>query len=228
MYDPANGRGYDGLDGTTGKVNLNSGAESTIEALMALQAIHQNAAALNMVNAKAVERHTASIYEAESFTVAAGHPQVITPASSWTGDALYSGQIVQMSNNDQLKQEIDVAHQGEYILSAALVKKHTVSGVITLQIGVDGHSVSAVQVPQSPDSDYLTLIQLGSPLSLSSGKHTLTVTLQTVANESLVVDNFVLQPTSLFLMRFDGHMMEPSKNMIIIGSGLAPDFLLDE
>lgn len=194
MYDPANGRGYDGLDGTTGKVNRNSGAESTIEALMALQAVNQNDAALDMVNAKAIDRHTANVYEAESFTIAAGHPQTITPASSWTGDALYSGQIVQMANNDQLQQEIDIAHEGQYILYAALVKKHTMSGAIALEIRVDDDYVSTVQVQQSPDSDYLTLIQLASPFSLSSGKHTLTVRLETAADDSLVVDNFVLQP----------------------------------
>lgn len=122
MYDPASGRGYDGLDATTGKINLNSGAELTIEALMALQVIHQNGAALNIVNAKTVERNTTSIYEAEDFKVTSGNPQVITPTSNWTGDALYSGQIVQMSNNDQIQQEIEVAHKGEYLLYAALAR----------------------------------------------------------------------------------------------------------
>ncbi|GLV60255.1 hypothetical protein KDH_70750 [Dictyobacter sp. S3.2.2.5] len=218
MYDPANGRGYDGLDGTTGKVNLNSGAESTIEALMALQAVHQSAAALNTVNAKAVERHTTSIYEAEAFTVSAGHPQIITPASNWTGDALYSGQIVQMSNNDQLKQEINVAHQEKYILSAALVKPHTLSGAITLKIGIDGHAVSTVQVPRSPDSDYLTLMGLGGPLSLSRGKHTLTVTLQTVANQSLVLDNIVLQPAKEYAV-----FKQPNGSLFTLARNLLKD-----
>ncbi len=39
MYDPATGRCYDGINGP-GEVNLNSGAESTIEALQALQYAH--------------------------------------------------------------------------------------------------------------------------------------------------------------------------------------------
>ena len=38
MYDPTTGRGYDGLMGPSEfRVNRNAGAESTIEALMALQ-----------------------------------------------------------------------------------------------------------------------------------------------------------------------------------------------
>lgn len=38
MYDPATGRGYDGINSTT-EINKNAGAESTIETLLALQAL---------------------------------------------------------------------------------------------------------------------------------------------------------------------------------------------
>jgi hypothetical protein len=38
MYDPATGRGYDGINSPT-EINRNSGAESTIESLLALQAL---------------------------------------------------------------------------------------------------------------------------------------------------------------------------------------------
>ena len=38
LYDPETGRGYDGID-RHGEVNPHAGAESTIEALMALQAV---------------------------------------------------------------------------------------------------------------------------------------------------------------------------------------------
>jgi len=38
MYDPATGRGYDGIN-SPNEINKNSGAESTIESLMALQAL---------------------------------------------------------------------------------------------------------------------------------------------------------------------------------------------
>ncbi len=43
MYDARNGRTFDGIDGPSqGKVNRNSGAESTIEALLALQSVTSN------------------------------------------------------------------------------------------------------------------------------------------------------------------------------------------
>jgi hypothetical protein len=38
MYDPATGRGYDGINGP-GDINKNSGAESTVEALLVMQAL---------------------------------------------------------------------------------------------------------------------------------------------------------------------------------------------
>ena len=40
IYDPENGRCFDGIDNTE-KINLNSGAESTIEALLILQNIEK-------------------------------------------------------------------------------------------------------------------------------------------------------------------------------------------
>ncbi|MBD2700812.1 hypothetical protein IC229_09195 [Spirosoma sp. BT702] len=51
MYDQTTGRGYDGI-GANGKVNRNSGAESTIEALWAFQRIEQYPEAM-----KALERY---------------------------------------------------------------------------------------------------------------------------------------------------------------------------
>jgi hypothetical protein len=41
MYDPQNGRGYDGIIGF-GKINTNAGAESTIESLLSIQRIEKD------------------------------------------------------------------------------------------------------------------------------------------------------------------------------------------
>ena len=52
MYDEATGRGYDGINGPT-TVNVNSGAESTIEALMTVQAVNALPEARAWVRARA-------------------------------------------------------------------------------------------------------------------------------------------------------------------------------
>jgi len=57
MYDPATGRGYDGLIGP-GKRNMNSGAESTIEALLALAAIQRHPVALAIFGAHRQTEHS--------------------------------------------------------------------------------------------------------------------------------------------------------------------------
>jgi hypothetical protein len=51
MYDPATGRGYDGINSPT-QVNRNSGAESTIEALMTLQEVNRFPAARAWLHAR--------------------------------------------------------------------------------------------------------------------------------------------------------------------------------
>ncbi len=53
MYDEKTGRTFDGIDGAD-KVNRNSGAESTIESLLALQTVMQNADAVTYLRYKPV------------------------------------------------------------------------------------------------------------------------------------------------------------------------------
>ena len=52
LYDPASGRGYDGID-RHGEINPHAGAESTIEALMALQAVAAVPEALRFLDYRA-------------------------------------------------------------------------------------------------------------------------------------------------------------------------------
>ena len=88
-YDPATGVTFDGVE-FDGRVNANSGAESTIHGLLAMLALdaHPVAAAL----ASSITGATWSglrVVEAES-GVLAGGAAVVTPASKWTGAANWS------------------------------------------------------------------------------------------------------------------------------------------
>jgi len=49
MYDPSSGRCFDGINSET-DVNMNSGAESTIEALLSLLAIEMNKVSKSFLN----------------------------------------------------------------------------------------------------------------------------------------------------------------------------------
>ncbi|MCZ2403680.1 hypothetical protein IV498_10915 [Paenarthrobacter sp. Z7-10] len=90
-YNPATGTAIDGIE-TDGRINPNSGAESTIHTLLTMLALDANPA----LKAKALGiTHTVStvglsVVEAESGTVTGG--SVVKPAGgAWTGEANLSG-----------------------------------------------------------------------------------------------------------------------------------------
>jgi hypothetical protein len=90
-YNPATGTAIDGID-PGGKVNLNSGAESTIHTLLTMETLDANPAlkAKALGISKTVAIDGLKVVEAESGTIA-GSGSVVTPASAWTGEALWSG-----------------------------------------------------------------------------------------------------------------------------------------
>lgn len=91
MYDETTGRGYDGLAGANAlRVNRNSGAESTIEALLALLAVADDPVAATYLSARsAVPPNGGVIVEAETGVTTSGSPRYGLQA--WTGEAFFSG-----------------------------------------------------------------------------------------------------------------------------------------
>ena len=89
-YNPATGTAIDGIE-YDGRVNPNSGAESTIHALLSMLALDANprlkAKALGID--ETVATTGLSVVEAESGTIA-GSGSVVTPPSAWTGEANWS------------------------------------------------------------------------------------------------------------------------------------------
>ena len=92
-YNPATGDAIDGI-APGGNVNLNSGAESTIHTLLTMEALDANPAlkAEALGINKTVGVNGLSVVEAESGTITgSGSVVVVTPASAWTGAAIWSG-----------------------------------------------------------------------------------------------------------------------------------------
>ncbi len=89
-YDPTTGATFDGVE-FDGRVNRNSGAESTIHGLLAMIALdaHPQAARL----AASITGHDyAGLHHVEAESgVLAGGAVVVTPPSTWTGAANWSG-----------------------------------------------------------------------------------------------------------------------------------------
>ncbi|MFH5878749.1 hypothetical protein [Arthrobacter sp. NA-172] len=89
-YNPATGTAIDGIE-TDGRVNPNSGAESTIHTLLSMLTLDANpdlkAKAVGI--SKTAGTDGLKVAEAESGTITGG--AVVKPSSAWTGEANWSG-----------------------------------------------------------------------------------------------------------------------------------------
>lgn len=111
MYDPATGRTFDGLNGD-GVVNQNSGAESTIHGLLSMLALDERPeiAALALSATSLVAQDGVQVIEAETATVAGG-ALVVTPTSAWTGESLWSGNLLELSTGARASWTVPAADQ---------------------------------------------------------------------------------------------------------------------
>jgi len=90
MYDPATGVTFDGLE-ADGRINRNSGAESTIHGLLTMLALddHPAVRALARDLTRTPSTDGLRMIEAEDATVTGG--EVVRPESAWTGESSWSG-----------------------------------------------------------------------------------------------------------------------------------------
>jgi hypothetical protein len=146
MYDPATGRGYDGLQGPSSfRVNLNAGAESTIEALMALQAINTDPVASRYLLYEPAAGNTWQILEAENASQSRGDAVQSYRAGVGTGEALWSnGHYILLGSADSFIQEFTVSDAGSYYLYIAYLRQG---------LPREGLSVEAVRATTPPVID---------------------------------------------------------------------------
>ncbi|TFC55074.1 hypothetical protein E3O47_00795 [Cryobacterium sp. TMT2-17-1] len=115
-YNPATGTAIDGIE-TDGRINPNSGAESTIHALMTMLTLDANPSL--KVKALGIDETVStvglSVVEAESGTITGGG-SVVTPPSSWTGEAnLSGGAYVALGAGDSLSIPVPAADQARNV-----------------------------------------------------------------------------------------------------------------
>ncbi len=115
MYDAATGRTFDGLE-TDGRINTNSGAESTIHGLLSMLALDAHPVVkADSYDAARESLETWQLVEAESGTLSGG--EVITPESAWNGEANWSGgAYVTFSSGAELSLEVTLPTAGRYAL----------------------------------------------------------------------------------------------------------------
>ena len=176
MYDPATGRTFDGLE-ADGRINRNSGAESTIHGLLSMLALDAHpdvAAAATSRNARA-DQVTWSLVEAESGTLA-GVATVVTPASAWTGESLWSGgRYVELGPGSGVSVSTTLPETGRYRLlpvfdrqEAPVHSRGTRHRLDDAPLGIEWHGGAGPQ-GVSPTSGYLDIGNVGTNRVLQAG-----------------------------------------------------------
>lgn len=116
MYDPETGRTFDGIDGPTPfRVNRNAGAESTIEALLALLMVADHPQVTRLYQARPQRSHIGQILEAERMHRVSGAPAY--GRQGWTGEARYSNdRFYALRRGDALSTTVEIEETGTYLL----------------------------------------------------------------------------------------------------------------
>ncbi len=113
LYDVATGRTFDGLE-QDGRINPNSGAESTIHGLLSMLALdaHPEVKAAAYGATRTLQQGW-QLVEAESGTLTGG--EVVTPESAWNGEGSWSGgAYVTLSPGGRLGLELALPEAGRY------------------------------------------------------------------------------------------------------------------
>lgn len=194
MYDVQTGRGYDGIVGP-GKINRNAGAESTIEALMAVQSVTWDRQASRYLWVDRTEVHSLRIFEAERAEAVSGAPEIVTPESPWTGESLYSDRLVKMKDGDALQIVVDQGRAETVQLEATFERQAEPKGRGTLSMIVNGKEVVRHDTGGSPDADYLWREALRR-VKLKKGENRIILSYR--GKRPLILDNLVLQPVRSF------------------------------
>ncbi len=200
MYQPASGVVYDGLNGD-GSINRNSGAESTIEGLLALMnAVNDPIARSYLGYHRISAQVTYQKVEAEAGTLS-GPATVVTPPSAWTGEALWSdGKYVDLAAGGSDRIAVNAPAGGGYRVYLVFDKQMGAADSVGVRVSVDGvpagrdNEGGAGAQGVSPNPDYLWIDSLPVHQRLSAGAHS--VKLDYAGNGSVHarIDAILLQP----------------------------------
>ncbi len=123
MYDPATGRVFDGIEGPVSwRVNQNSGAESTIEGLLALLAVNDVTEVVPYLYAQSVSGISYTVLEAEAGKRVTGQP--VYYAGNWLGSSFASrGRYAGLGLGDTMELNFDIPEDGLYWVYVAHLRQ---------------------------------------------------------------------------------------------------------
>lgn len=176
MYDPTTGVTFDGLE-ADGRVNRNSGAESTIMGLLSMLALdaRPDVAAAATTRNDRVGQLSWTLVEAESGKLN-GRARAVTPASAWTGESQWSGgSYVELLPGSRVTVSATLPEVGRYRVLPVFDRQQAPLDSIGLRfklanvpLGVLWQGGAGMQ-GVSPTSGYLDIGNVGSDRLMPTG-----------------------------------------------------------
>lgn len=180
MYDPETGRTFDGLE--QGIINRNSGAESTITALLALLQAEARPEAAAMLDYLWVSKHDEVVLELEAGTDFGEHPEVEV-------DARASGQVTAvLEPGASINLPFELDRGGDYRVYA-IYRAEPFDAQAAVFLGQE--RLGAIDAGGASEAHF-RMTDLGVQ-ALDAGNHRLTVTHS--GGRALRFDALVLRPT---------------------------------
>ncbi len=212
VYDPATGRTVDGVE-SSGKVNLNAGAESTIHGLLSMLALdaHPEVAAIART-ATVVERVGTTTLQAEDATLA-GAAAAVVPGSLWTGESSYGGSGYAALGAGGSATFALPPGPAALVLPVVDLRPGS-SAVTSFSSSLAGATASlrlgAVRSgaigPQGDSPAFGALLPVTLPRPLAPGSTSLVATTQAAGADRAVLDAVLIEPLlSRYVLSGDGH-----------------------
>ena len=200
MYHPATGVTYDGIN-RDGTVNLNSGAESTLTALLAIMDVESNCDANHyFLYHNPVTESNPVLINGDS-GVAAGAAAIESAPQQWSGDFLWrTGKYAQLSSGGTVTYNTEVPKEGQYLIQLCYDKQQLPLNSVGVKVYIDEQLIGvdyqggAAEQGDSPNPDYLWMNMLDKPIHLTKGTHS--IRLEYVGQSGLTakIDSLILQP----------------------------------
>jgi hypothetical protein len=206
MYDPATGRTFDGIS-SSGEINRNSGAESTIHGLLSMLALDAHPRIARLARTADIERRLGTLtLEAEGGALT-GDARAVKREDGWTGESLFSASgYAELGDGGATTMALP-QHPRSLVLPVVDLRPGS-SAVTTFRaddqlLGM----VASGRVGEQGDSPAPgALLPVTIPGTLPAAATALSATTVTGAGDPAVLDAVMLEPlVSRLVLSGDGH-----------------------
>ena len=206
-YDPATGVTFDGVE-ADGRVNQNSGAESTIHGLLTMLALDAHPAARRIARSATVTDQVGTeTVQAEEGGTLGGGATAVTPADTWTGESKYAG-TGYAALPDGGTATFDLGSHPRSLLVPVVDLQHGSSAVTTFRAGsttlgsVEVGNIGAQGASPAPGA----LLPRTLRRTVARSQQAVTATTTATSGDQTRLDALLVQPLlSRLVLGGDGH-----------------------